>query len=709
MRRWLTLLLATLPLGCRPPTATEDAAAPSAPSASGATLEPSHAQRLESLLAAELDRDPGALTSEDFASPLRERRLAAARAAARIGGAVTHPWSLRALGDEDPEIGAWGAFGAGESCAADEVTTVRALVSRAALLAVRSPGEQEPGRQRAIAGALARCATPEAEANLRAWLARDTGLAEAAAFGLGLLARRRGKLSDATVVALLDAAAEGEPPLAEALLPFAVLPPMEPAVTQRLLEVARARLEGSEEARLAALQALGSAGSEAAPVLRDVLLTGTQPSERILAAKQLGRLGVAGQRALLEALDSPRVDPSAPDATPLLELYPIAAAALEALAPPVTSAALERLAGASLDGVDAAPLRRRWVLLRCRAAELVAGAQWQAPILTRCDPDPLGTTGRLAGLRALGRQALRGPRARAWLGFARDAAPLVRQAALELGREHPELSGAAPAFAEALTAPHAGTVGIAAQVLAEQPALARRGDDAADPDPRVTAALTEALAKQRAPGELSTSAALARAAGALQLLSVKPKLEALCQAPFPLVRDAAQQALRQLGDRGRQCAPVRSGFRLGRPAAAGPVELVLRTDVGEVRLKLDPRLAPAATERARELAERHYYDGLSWHRVVPGFVAQFGERDGDGAWGEALPPLPSEPSPRPFGALDVGVAQSGRDTGNTQLFITLLPSPWLTGDYTWLGTASGPVDRLAPGDVIQAATVAAAP
>lgn len=709
MTRWrLTLLLATLPLGCRPPAPTDDAA-PSAPSASGAALEPSHTQRLEPLLAAELDRDPSALTSEDFASPLRERRLAAARAAARIGGAATHAWSLRALGDEDPEIGAWGAFGAGESCAADEAATVRALVSRAALLAVRGPSEQEPGRQRAIAGALARCGTPEAEANLRAWLARGTGLAEPAAFGLGLLASRRRTLSDATVVALLDAAAEGEPPIAEALIPFAVLPPLEPAVAQRLLEVARARLEGPEEARLAALQALGSAGAAAAPVLRDVLLTGTQPSERILAAKQLGRLGAAGRDALLEALDSPRVDPSAPDAGPLLELYPIAAAALEALAPPVASAALQRLAGASLDGVDAAPQRRRWVLLRCRAASLLADAQWQAPLLTRCDPDPQGTTGRLASLRALARQALRGARARAWLGFARDAAPLVRQAALELGREHPELRGAAPAFAEALTAPHAGTVAIAAQALAEQPALARRRDDAVDPDPRVTAALTEALALERAPDELAAAAALARAAGALQLLSAKPKLEALCQAPFPQVRDAAQQALRQLGDRGRQCAPVRSGFRLGRAVPAGPLELVLRTDVGEVRLKLYPRLAPAATERVRELAARHYYDGLTWHRVVPGFVAQFGERDEGGAGGTALPPLPSEPSPRPFGALAVGVAQSGRDAGNAQLFITLLPSPWLTGDYTWLGTASGPVDQLAPGDVIQAATVAAAP
>jgi peptidyl-prolyl cis-trans isomerase B (cyclophilin B) len=88
------------------------------------------------------------------------------------------------------------------------------------------------------------------------------------------------------------------------------------------------------------------------------------------------------------------------------------------------------------------------------------------------------------------------------------------------------------------------------------------------------------------------------------------------------------------------------------------------------------------------------------HRVVPGFVAQFGDPDGDG-FGGAGSLLRCETSPVPFGALDVGVALSGRDTGSSQLFVTLARYPHLDGEYARVGRAEGDWAALAEGDSIR--------
>ncbi len=73
------------------------------------------------------------------------------------------------------------------------------------------------------------------------------------------------------------------------------------------------------------------------------------------------------------------------------------------------------------------------------------------------------------------------------------------------------------------------------------------------------------------------------------------------------------------------------------------------------------------------------------HRVVPGFVAQFGDPGGDGYGGDDQPPLRCETAPIAFGRGAVGIALSGRDTGASQLFVTLGRYPHLDGEYAWLG------------------------
>ena len=86
---------------------------------------------------------------------------------------------------------------------------------------------------------------------------------------------------------------------------------------------------------------------------------------------------------------------------------------------------------------------------------------------------------------------------------------------------------------------------------------------------------------------------------------------------------------------------------------------------------------------------------------MPGFVAQFGDPGGDGFGGPGREPLRCETTPRPFEPLSVGVALAGRDTGSSQLFVTLARSAHLDGEYAWVGRAAGDWDAVAEGDVIR--------
>src|SRR4029079_18469417 len=125
--------------------------------------------------------------------------------------------------------------------------------------------------------------------------------------------------------------------------------------------------------------------------------------------------------------------------------------------------------------------------------------------------------------------------------------------------------------------------------------------------------------------------------------------------------------------------------------ATARTKLVLQTDAGEFKMILDPSLAPVAGTRFVELARAGQYGGIGVHRVVPGFVTQFGAPFGDGSGGpEGKPPLRCETSPLPFEAMKVGVALAGRDTGSSQLFVMHGRAPHLDGRYALLGTAAGP-------------------
>ena len=123
---------------------------------------------------------------------------------------------------------------------------------------------------------------------------------------------------------------------------------------------------------------------------------------------------------------------------------------------------------------------------------------------------------------------------------------------------------------------------------------------------------------------------------------------------------------------------------------------------GDVVIKLRPDLAPGHVERIATLAESGFYDGVTFHRVIPGFMAQGGDPTGTGMSGSELGNLKAEFSSEPHVR---GVASMARasdpDSANSQFFICLADATFLDNQYTvWGEVESGMehVDALPTGE-----------
>ena len=117
--------------------------------------------------------------------------------------------------------------------------------------------------------------------------------------------------------------------------------------------------------------------------------------------------------------------------------------------------------------------------------------------------------------------------------------------------------------------------------------------------------------------------------------------------------------------------------------------------------------APGFVRSICALAAAGFYDGLTFHRVVPGFVAQGGCPRGDG-WGDAGFFLRSQFNAHPYGRGTVGMAHAGPDTPGTQFFIAHWPQPHLDGRYTVVGRVvrgMEVVDRIEEGDTFEAEVI----
>ena len=123
------------------------------------------------------------------------------------------------------------------------------------------------------------------------------------------------------------------------------------------------------------------------------------------------------------------------------------------------------------------------------------------------------------------------------------------------------------------------------------------------------------------------------------------------------------------------------------PSAAQAQDTILmETSKGPVTIRLRPDLAPQHAERIKELASDGFYDGVVFHRVIDGFMAQTGDPTGTGMGGSDKPDLAAEFSSEPFVRGTVGMARSNSpDSANSQFFIMFDEGSFLNGQYTVVG------------------------
>ena len=123
--------------------------------------------------------------------------------------------------------------------------------------------------------------------------------------------------------------------------------------------------------------------------------------------------------------------------------------------------------------------------------------------------------------------------------------------------------------------------------------------------------------------------------------------------------------------------------------------LYIDTKDGRIAIQLRPDLAPGHVARIKKLAREGFYDGIVFHRVLDGFMAQTGDPDGTGAGGSKYPDLKAEFSKAPFKRGTVGAART-RDpnSANSQFFIVLDDATHLNGQYTVWGEVIRGMDRV---------------
>lgn len=148
-------------------------------------------------------------------------------------------------------------------------------------------------------------------------------------------------------------------------------------------------------------------------------------------------------------------------------------------------------------------------------------------------------------------------------------------------------------------------------------------------------------------------------------------------------------------------ASVAAAIAIGGHASASESDtLVMELRTGDVVIEMRPDLAPNHVERIKELTRQGFYDGLTFHRVIDGFMAQTGDPKGDGTGGSGQN-IKAEFSSTPFERGTVGMARAqSPDSADSQFFIMLEAATHLNGKYTvWGEVVEGMehVDRIKKG------------
>ena len=153
--------------------------------------------------------------------------------------------------------------------------------------------------------------------------------------------------------------------------------------------------------------------------------------------------------------------------------------------------------------------------------------------------------------------------------------------------------------------------------------------------------------------------------------------------------------------------PAIPGSVEGQPVTH-PTAVITMEKGGEIRIELYPEDAPKTVESFITLSKKGFYDGLTFHRVVPGFVAQGGDPKGDGTGGPGYT-LKAEFNKRKHVRGTVAMARSqSPDSAGSQFYICFAPAPHLDNNYTIFGQVTSGmdvVDRIKPGDKMKSVKI----
>jgi cyclophilin family peptidyl-prolyl cis-trans isomerase/HEAT repeat protein len=461
--------------------------------------------------------------------------------------------------------------------------------------------------------------------------------------------------------------------------------------------------------------------AQALPTLR-TLLADPAPRVRAWAARALGIVGgeedLAALRPLLDdrgpedpgpliqALRSARAL-AAGKAKPIAGWTPRLRALLDDPRPGVRASAVEAAGvwgSPELDDVLAA--RTATGDVGERGTALVALAAGKAPKALELVTAAAGSQDDVLRARAAEAAGALGlPAASAVIErLAGDPSPRVRAAAVSAWlTADPKASGpkTVEAARKALTDPDPTVRGTALDWLAEHPVVPLADLGAALPGVYQEGTQEEGLAAVRAVAARTEGEPLERGDGIALL-------ERLATGGPYVLRRAAGESLGKLG---RKVPPLEPAERVKDVAlyreiiqrTRTPRTVEIRTQRGTVTVRLACPRAPLTCLNFLNLAGQGFFDGLSFHRVVPDFVVQGGDPKGDGTGGPGYA-IRDEINRLRYNRGVVGMALAGADTGGSQFFITLSPQPHLDGGYTAFGeviAGAEVLDRIQLGDRIE--------
>jgi cyclophilin family peptidyl-prolyl cis-trans isomerase/HEAT repeat protein len=618
-----------------------------------------------------------------------EVRVRALRALARIQEPATLDVILAGLEASETPVRDEAAFAAGQLAFSWEPLPDEAKARLTEALRKAEAAEGDEAVRRTLLESFSKLATAGAVQRLIERLGDSReGVAGRAALALGVAGRRGASLADVPLERIGALLAPGQPLETRYGATYLLIYVRRPEARELLHQCA-----GDASPDVRALCAKGFpdvGGQEDAPVLAR-LLEDPVPYVAAEAARSLAKLSTkcSSTCPTLEALRSLKHQAGAVAAGESAAGHAILAMAQQGLPSagrPVLEELRRALQEAPRGGSAVALDDVAW--LDCRLAAAMDRQTGTPAEVLRCGSDRVPEPRRLAlGLREVAQSQEQGgsKEAVAWL---RHPDARVRLAALEVvaARPVPEALEAVRALIKGEDLVVAGAAATTAGAMKAPEAL---------PEVRALAA--------RVPEEPDLAAPVADALVELEGKEAEPTLRTWLGHPHANVRRVAAEALSKLtGQPVRSSRVELSQATFRPPAAPAGAKLTFHTRKGDITVALDTQQAPLTSGNLYELARKGYFRNVTFHRVVPDFVAQGGDPRGDGEGGPGYS-IRCEMTRRPYTRGTMGMALSGKDTGGSQFFFTHTPQPHLDGRYTAFGEVTAGmevVDALLEGDVI---------